>query len=119
MPRLTVTITDEQDELLNEITGDDGEYESKSAAVRSFIQIGERMDELEQENDRLRKEKRLIIEEQKEHSELVEYVEREKSLQERREAREERQEARRNAPIWKRGYWMIFGKGDQDALASE
>lgn len=116
MPRLTVTISDEQDELLDEITGDSGEYESKSAAVRNFIQSGERVAKLEEENARLRREKRLIIENQKEHSELVEYVEQEKSLQERREAREERREQRRNAPIWKRGYWMVFGRGEQDAL---
>lgn len=116
MPRLTVTITDEQDELLDEISGDSGRYESKSAAVRDFIQAGERVTELEEEIERLRREKRLILENQEEHNELVEYVEAEKSLQERREAREERREQRRNAPIWKRGYWMMFGRGEQDAL---
>jgi hypothetical protein len=54
-----------------------------------------------------------------EHGELVEYVEHEKSLQERREERETERAARRNAPIWKRGYWWVFGRGEQDALASE
>lgn len=116
MPRLTVTITDEQDELLDEITGDDGGYESKSAAVRNFIQAGERVTELEQENERLQRRVEALIAMHEEHGELVEYVEHEKSLQERREERERDRIARRNAPIWKRGYWMIFGRGEQDAL---
>ncbi|ELY58733.1 ribbon-helix-helix protein, CopG family [Natronococcus jeotgali] len=57
MPRLTVTITEEQAELLEEKTGDGGEYESKSEAVRHFITeyelLTERVDELQQERDRL------------------------------------------------------------------
>lgn len=48
MPRLTVTITEEQADLLDEITQDGG-YESKSAAVRNFIQVGEERRELEEE----------------------------------------------------------------------
>jgi len=54
MPRLTVTIDDDQDELLEAVAGEDGEYESKSAAVRDFIQAGEERQELEAEIRRLR-----------------------------------------------------------------
>lgn len=74
-PRITVTITDEQAELLNEKTGDDGEYESKNEAVRSFIteyeRLSERLEDLERENDRLRSEKRLLLEQREEHTKLV------------------------------------------------
>ena len=61
MPRLTVTITDGQAELLEELSGDGGEYESKSAAVRDFIQGGEERRVLEQEIARL--EERLELKE--------------------------------------------------------
>jgi len=54
MPRLTITITDDQSELLDDLTSEDGEYESKSAAVRSFIDEGESKHELQAEIDRLR-----------------------------------------------------------------
>jgi Arc/MetJ-type ribon-helix-helix transcriptional regulator len=53
MPRLTVTITEEQSELLDDVSGDDGEYESKSEAVRNFIQTGEHHQELREKLDRL------------------------------------------------------------------
>jgi len=53
MPRLTITITDDQSELLDDLTSEDGEYESKSAAVRSFIDEGESKHELQKEIDRL------------------------------------------------------------------
>lgn len=54
MPRLTITIDDDQGELLDEISGEGGEYESKSAAVRDFIQAGEERRELQEEIERLR-----------------------------------------------------------------
>lgn len=54
MPRLTVTIDDDQNDLLEAVAGEDGEYESKSAAVRDFIQAGEERRELEAEIQRLR-----------------------------------------------------------------
>jgi Arc/MetJ-type ribon-helix-helix transcriptional regulator len=54
MPRLTITIDDDQSELLDELTQESGEYESKSAAVRDFIQAGEERRELEAEIEKLR-----------------------------------------------------------------
>jgi len=54
MPRLTITIDDDQSELLDEISGEGGEYESKSAAVRDFIQAGEERRELQEEIENLR-----------------------------------------------------------------
>lgn len=102
MPRLTVTITEEQDELLEEITGDGGEYESKSAAVRDFISSGDERHELRQKVDRLQNEKRTIIQQREEHQSLVRYVEEERSLQQRREERE-------TAPVWQRLKWWVVG----------
>lgn len=54
MPRLTVTITEEQNDLVEDLSGENGEYESKSAAVRNFIQAGEEREELQAEVERLR-----------------------------------------------------------------
>ena len=98
MPRLTVTITEEQEELLEELSSDSGEYESKSEAVRNLIQRGERVDELEQKVERLEREKRMLVEQREEHTELVEYVDEERSW--------------RSAPLTKRVRWWLFGKGD-------
>ena len=80
VPRLTITITEEQAELLDEKTGDEGEYESKSEAVRDFIQRGEqllqRVKELENENEQLRRQITALDDRLEEHSELEdEYVE--------------------------------------------
>jgi len=54
MPRLTITITDDQSDRLDEVAGDDGEYESKSAAIREYIDAAGTRDELETEIERLR-----------------------------------------------------------------
>ena len=54
MPRLTITITDDQSDLLDDLAGDGGEYESKSAAVREFIQAGEQLEECQAEIEQLR-----------------------------------------------------------------
>jgi len=54
MPRLTVTITEDQNDLVEDLSGENGEYESKSAVVRNFIQAGEEREELQAEVERLR-----------------------------------------------------------------
>jgi TolA-binding protein len=79
-----------------------GGMESHPERVR---ELEARIEELEQEVERLRREKRLILEQRTEHNELIEYVEHERSLQERREDR-------LDAPVWKRGYWWVFGRED-------
>jgi len=105
MPRFTVTVTDEQAALLEDLSSDGGPYESKSEAVRSFIQDGERLAELKQENDRLHRERRQLLETHKEHGELVRYAEgqREQELN----ARE-----RRKRPAWTRAWWWLTGEPD-------
>ena len=103
MPRITVTLEDEQADLLAEKTGDGGEYDSKSEAVRKCItgyeRLSERVAELERENDRLRSEKRLILEQREEQTELQNYVQDELSY--------------REAGLTTRMKWWLFGKGNE------
>jgi Arc/MetJ-type ribon-helix-helix transcriptional regulator len=103
MPRLTITVTEEQAALLEELSADGGQYESKSAAVRYFIQAGERVAELEQEVERLNRERRQLLEQREEHSELVRYAE---------DQREQDQNARerRTKPAWTRAWWWLTGE---------
>lgn len=96
VPRLTITLTEEQAERVAELSGDGGPYESKSEAVRMLIQRGERVDELEQKAERLEREKRLILEEREEKRELARYVEDE--------------QAWRSAGLTTRAKWWLFGK---------
>ena len=70
MPRITVSITDEQDARLAELVGDEGLYESESEAMRSFIGTDERVRELEQEVERLNRERRQLLEQRSENKEL-------------------------------------------------
>lgn len=74
MPRLTITITEEQADLLDEKTGDEGAYESKSEAVREFIQRGDqliqRVEELENENEQLRRQITTLNDRLEKHSDL-------------------------------------------------
>lgn len=75
MPRITVSVSDEQDERLAELSTDGGPYESKSEAMRSFIGTDERVRELEQEVERLNRERRQLLEQRSENTELRRYVE--------------------------------------------
>lgn len=75
MPRITVSLSEEQDAQLAELTDDSGPYESKSEAMRSFIGADERVRELEQEVERLNRERRQLLEQRSENKELRRYVE--------------------------------------------
>lgn len=103
MPRLTATVDEDHAALIEELSGDGGQYASKSEAVRACIQAYERVSELEVENDRLRREKRAVIEQRDEHRELVEYVEGERELQ-------KMERERRNSPVWVRVKWFLLGR---------
>lgn len=126
MPRLTITVTEEQSDLLDEKAGDDGEYESKSEAVRDFIQRYEDMDErererkreharelaelerrikeLETENARLHRERRQLLEQREENTELVKAVKEERSLAKRKA----------QAGLWTKTKWALFGMSDDE-----
>ncbi|MFC5973680.1 ribbon-helix-helix protein, CopG family [Halomarina salina] len=96
VPRLTITLDEEQKELVDELSSDGGPYESKSEAVRNLIQDGERAQELERTVERLQNEKRALIENRQETTELANYVEEERSW--------------RSAPISTRLKWWVFGR---------
>jgi len=112
MPRLTITVTEEQSQLLSELSGDDGPYESKSEAVRAFIESGETTEELRQEVDRLNRERRQLLEQRDENQELVEFASETRSVLERRE---QRSEIIRTAPVWRRALWWVLGEPEQRA----
>ena len=105
MPRFTVTVTEEQATLLEKLSSDGGPYESKSEAVRSFIQDGERLTDLERENERLQRERRQLLEQREEHTELVRYAEDQRDRE--RHVRERRQQ-----PAWVRAWWWLAGEPD-------
>ncbi|MFC6764025.1 ribbon-helix-helix protein, CopG family [Natrinema soli] len=75
------------------------EYEAKLSGYE------EKLSELETEVKRLRNEKRLILEQREENTELVEYVETEKSLTERKA----------QAGIVTRAKWLITGMPTEEA----
>ena len=103
MPRFTVTLPDDQGELIEDLAGDDGPASSKSEAVRMLIDDAQRVSEVEDENDRLRRERRQLLDQRDEHSDLVRYVEEERDRERRRRAKEEQ-------PVWTRAAWWMFGR---------
>jgi len=102
MGRLTISISDDERELIEQNVGDGGSYESKSAFVRECINQYEHSQQLEATVNDLRRQLREANRRNDEMQELAEYVDREKQLQ-----LEERQ--RRRAPLLKRIEWLIFG----------
>lgn len=126
-----MTFDDEDDAYLAELAGKDGEYDSKAEAVRAIVREdregtgdepevirqeyeeklaelkvakNERIDELEQEIDRLNRERRQLLEQREENQELVKFAEEQRSLV-------SEQRARQNAPVWRRAKWWVFGGG--------
>lgn len=66
--------------------------------------------------ERLQNEKRLILEQREEHTDLVEYVEEERSMQRRREDREQR---RAEAGVLTRAKWWLTGMPEDDGGDNE
>jgi Arc/MetJ-type ribon-helix-helix transcriptional regulator len=102
MTRLTVSLDEETEEIIEENVGDGSAYESKSEFVRNCIQAHTRVEEIEREvntlQDRLEtREKRIDQLEQQltRRSQIEEQVE-EVAL----ELREQREKS--NAPFWVR-----------------
>lgn len=75
------------------------EYEAEIEALQEDI------NDLERENERLNRERRQLLEQRKEHTELVRYAENQRELEQ--DARE-----RRNAPVWTRAKWWVFGRSE-------
>jgi len=77
---------------------------SRSDAIRALLERGIEYDRVRNENDRLRRQLQATNARQEDVGELVEYVEQEKSLK-------ERERERRDAPLWRRARWFVFGRG--------
>ena len=76
---------------------------SQSEAVRDLLRRGMEYDRLQRERNSLQNQLNTLAGREREHAELVEYVEQEKSLK-------ERERARRDAPLWRRAQWFVFGR---------
>lgn len=113
MPSLTVRAEQERLDALDAEADERGI--SRAALIREIIDEREareneldalksERDELETEVKRLRREKRQILDQREEHSELVETVAAEQSLAERRA----------NAGVLTRARWWLVGMGDEE-----
>lgn len=78
---------------------------SKSEAIRTLLERGLEYERIQTENERLQQSLQQLVQQREEHTELVEYVEEERSLQRRREER-------RDAPAWRRAKWWLLGRSD-------
>lgn len=92
--KISVTLGSEQVGEISELVGD--EYESRSEAVRELIDRGFQYEALERERDRLQEQLAAVNSRQDEVTEIVEYVDEERSW--------------RSAPIWQRAKWWVFGQ---------
>jgi len=72
---------------------------SRNEHAETADELRDRVEELEQELDRVRNEKRLLLEEREEKAELVRYVEQERTVEQQW----------REAGLWTRAKWKIFG----------
>jgi hypothetical protein len=109
MGRITFTADAQHEEIVDQVQAEDG-VESQSAAVRECItryadlqqresDLRNQVDELETELDRVRNEKRLLLEEREEKAELVKYVQQERTAEQRW----------REAGVGTRLKWRLFG----------
>lgn len=114
MESVTTRVDRETYEEIEELAAD--RESSKSAVVRDLLAKGLEYDDLEAERDRLLNELQATNRRVDEHAELVEYVDEQRELERRREAR-------RDAPVWRRAKWWVFGysgggtDGDGPAVA--
>lgn len=108
MGRTSVTLDDETEAILDDLAADDGPFDARSEAVRECIRAyadrTSRIEELETENERLQRERRQILEQREENTDLVTVVERQQSLQERKA----------QASIFTRIKWNILGMPSED-----
>ena len=105
MPRITVSLSDQQAARIEDLAGDEGPYSSKSKVMRYFIHRSQEADDLKQENERLHRERRQLLDQRKERNELVRYAEDQRD-------QEQRARDRRQQPAWTRAWWWLIGEPD-------
>ena len=105
MQQLTIRVADETaTEIENRADESDA---SKSEVARELLRLGSEHESLQAECDRLRRELQAANSRYDEHTELVEYVEEERRIQQRREERS-------HAPAWRRAKWWLLGTPEDD-----
>ena len=108
MPHLSLRVSDDLLDALDAEAEDEGV--SRSDYIRNTLENRDRVEELERENERLRRQLRATNSRERNVDEIVTYVEEERRLQQRREER-------RDAPLWTRAKWWLFGRSTDDADA--
>ena len=114
MKKVTFSLEEEQLEALEEFQ-EEHDISSRSKALRRFIEEYEELqgryeelhteyEQLETEVERQRNRNQLILEQREEHTELVEYVQEERSAEQRW----------REAGIGQRLKWRLFGMDTDD-----
>ncbi|WP_122089909.1 ribbon-helix-helix protein, CopG family [Halalkalicoccus subterraneus] len=110
MQRVSVKLDEDMVEQLDSLADD--QSVTRSDIIRDTLDDGlntdddveiqrlqERIADLETENKRLRREKRLVLEQREEHTELVNAVKEEQSLAKRKA----------EAGLWTKTKWALFG----------
>lgn len=92
--KISVTLESEQVGEIEDLVGE--EYENRSEAIRDLLDKGLGYEDLVRKAERLEREKAQILDQREEHTELVEYVEGEKSWREQ--------------PLSVRLRWWVFGQ---------
>ncbi|WP_122088601.1 ribbon-helix-helix protein, CopG family [Halalkalicoccus subterraneus] len=113
MQRVSVKLDGDMVEQLDSLADD--QSVTRSDVIRDTLDDGlntdddveiqrlqERITDLETENERLRREKRLVLEQREEHTDLVSTVERQQSLTERKAS----------ASVFRRAKWWLVGIED-------
>jgi Arc/MetJ-type ribon-helix-helix transcriptional regulator len=130
MSRLTVSLTEREEEIIDENVGDGGAYESQSAFVRDCVKSYEQSEDLQERVDELEgdlEDRREQIEELQEQASRVEDLETkvERLENEKRMILEQREENAelvryveqertveqrwREAGLWTKTKWRLFG----------
>jgi metal-responsive CopG/Arc/MetJ family transcriptional regulator len=103
MDSITLRLESELIEGLDSEADDRGV--SRSEYAREILRSRNEHARIQEENERLRRQLQAMSSRQEDVGELVEYVERERSLQ-------EQERERRNAPAWRRAKWWLLGRSD-------
>jgi len=98
----SVTIRLEK-ETIEEIDDEAEEYKNRSEYLREVIEDRHKLRDLRRENQRLQNQIRTLIQDREEKTELVEYVEEEKTeLEKRKEIKKK--------PAWRRAKTWLLGR---------
>lgn len=116
MQQITLRVPEDTLESLESEADDHGvsrsEYirdvlESRDEHAEDVDKLRDQVDELETELDRVKNEKRLLLEDREEKQELVRYAEDQRTRAERKDS----------APIWTRAKWKVFGMPSDETTA--